>query len=192
MKRKHKTYSKPKRPFDKARIDEEAIIKKEYGLKNKREIWKADAKIRSIRSKAKKLIGESKEEQEVLFNRLKKNGFDVNTLGEVLSLDKSDYLKRRLQSITSKKLKITVKTARQMITHRKILVDGKAIDAPSYIVPVKFENKITVKESKTKKVGEKPSEVPEEERAEENINDKITEQEVKETAAETEAAETKE
>ena len=34
MKRKHKTYSKPKRPFDKARIDEEAIIKKDYGLKN--------------------------------------------------------------------------------------------------------------------------------------------------------------
>jgi len=28
MKRKHKTYSKPKRPFDKVRIDEEAEIKK--------------------------------------------------------------------------------------------------------------------------------------------------------------------
>ena len=47
MKRKHKTYSKPKRPFDKARIDEEAEIKKEFGLKNKKEIWKADAKINS-------------------------------------------------------------------------------------------------------------------------------------------------
>ena len=41
MKRKHKTYSKPKRPFDKMRIEEEAGIMKEFGLKNKREIWKA-------------------------------------------------------------------------------------------------------------------------------------------------------
>ena len=34
MKRKHKIYSRPKRPFDKVRIDEEAKIKEEFGLKN--------------------------------------------------------------------------------------------------------------------------------------------------------------
>ena len=45
MKRKQKKYSKPKRPFDKKRIDEENQLKKEFGLKNKREIWKAEAKI---------------------------------------------------------------------------------------------------------------------------------------------------
>ncbi len=45
MIKKHKQYSKPKTPFDKARIDEEAQIKKEFGLKNKKEIWKANAKI---------------------------------------------------------------------------------------------------------------------------------------------------
>ena len=39
MKRKHKLYSRPKRPFDKQRIDEEAKIKEEFGLKNKKEIW---------------------------------------------------------------------------------------------------------------------------------------------------------
>ena len=77
MKRKHKKYSKPKRPFDKARIDEEAVIKKEYGLKNKREIWKADAKVRLMRQKAKRLIKASKEEQQALFDRLQKRGFKV-------------------------------------------------------------------------------------------------------------------
>jgi len=56
MKRKHKKYSKPKRPFDKERIDEESGIKKEFGLKNKKEIWRAEARIKSIREKAKKLI----------------------------------------------------------------------------------------------------------------------------------------
>ena len=54
MLRKHKKYSKPKRPFDKERILEEAQIKKRYGLKNKREIWKTEANVKSIREKAKK------------------------------------------------------------------------------------------------------------------------------------------
>jgi hypothetical protein len=35
MKRKHKIYSKPKRPFDKKRIEEENEIKNEFGLKRK-------------------------------------------------------------------------------------------------------------------------------------------------------------
>ena len=64
MKRKHKAYSKPKRPFDKARIDEEKGIKKEFGLKNKKEIWKSESKIKTIREKAKKLISASKEDQQ--------------------------------------------------------------------------------------------------------------------------------
>ena len=71
MKRKHKTYSRPKRPFDKERLEEEAKIKKEFGLKNKKEIWKAEAKIKSIREKAKKLISAEKEDQGALFKRLK-------------------------------------------------------------------------------------------------------------------------
>ena len=81
MKRKHKIYSRPKRPFDKARLDEEAKITKEFGLKNKKEIWKAEAKIKSMREKAKKLISAEYEKQEELFNQLKKIGIDVNSIG---------------------------------------------------------------------------------------------------------------
>jgi len=159
MKRKHKTYSKPKRPFDKARIDEEAVIKKEYGLKNKKEIWKADAKVRIMRQKAKRLIKASEEEQKSLFLQLQKIGLKVETIADVLGLDKSDYLNRRLQTIvTLKGLTPTVKTARQLITHKKILVDGQAVDSPSYIVPIELENKITIKEKKIKKVKEEKTE----------------------------------
>jgi len=93
MKRKHKIYSKPKRPFDKERIDEEAGIKKEFGLKNKKEIWRADAKIKLIREKAKNLISASPEEQRVLFDGLNAIGLNVNSIGNVLILDKRDYLK---------------------------------------------------------------------------------------------------
>ena len=152
MKRKHKTYSKPKRPFDKVRIEEEAEIKKEFGLKNKREIWKADARIKSIRERAKKLISANPEEQKNLFERLKKIGLEVNSIADVLSLNKEDYLKRRLQTVVvNKKLATTPKSARQLITHKRILVGGKIVDSPSYIVPVKLEKKISLKKGKVKK-----------------------------------------
>jgi len=151
MKRKHKLYSKPKRPFDKSRIDKEAKIKENFGLKNKKEIWKAEARIKSIREKAKNLISSDKKEQESLFKRLKKIGLEVNSIADVLSLDKEDYLGRRLQTIVLKKgFATTSKSARQLIVHKKILVNGRAINSPSYIVPVDLENKISVKEKKKK------------------------------------------
>jgi len=159
MKRKHKIYSRPKRPFDKARIEEEAGIVKEFGLKNKREIWKADAKIKSMREKAKRLISAKPEEQKALFNQLNKMGLKVDSISSVLSLDKRDYLKRRLQTIVvEKKLATTSKQARQFIVHKKILVDGKAVNIPSYIVPVKLENKINLKKSKKVKKKEEVKE----------------------------------
>jgi small subunit ribosomal protein S4 len=152
MKRKHKTYSRPKRPFDKPRIEEEAGIVEEFGLKNKREIWKADAKIKSIREKAKKLISSKPEEQQVLFNKLNKMGLKVNSISSILSLDKKDYMRRRLQTVVvTRKLATTPKQARQLIVHKKVLVDGKAIDSPSYVVPVELEGKITLKAKKIQK-----------------------------------------
>ena len=151
MKRKHKKYSKPKRPFDKARIEEEAQIKKEFGLKNKKEIWKADARIGSMRETAKKLITASEKEKEVFLKKLQKIGLDVASLADVLSLDKRDYLNRRLQTIVhKKKLVPTIKTARQMIVHKKVSVDNKIVNKPSYIVPVELESKIKLKQSKKK------------------------------------------
>ncbi len=161
MKKKHKTYSKPKRPFDKIRIDEEAKIKKEFGLKNKKEIWKAEARIKSIREKAKKAITASPEEQQALFDRLKKIGLNVNSIADVLSLDKKDYLKRRLQTIlVDKKITTTTRSARQLITHKKVLIDKKVVNVPSYIVSVEEENKISLK---TKSKKEKPKEIKDKE-----------------------------
>lgn len=151
MKRKHKQYSRPKRPFDKARILEESQIKKEFGLKNKKEIWKADAQIKAIREEAKKLIPKTAEEQEKLFERLRKIGLEVNSIANVLSLDKTDYLKRRLQSIVlKKKIATTSKGARQLIVHKKILVNKQIINSPSYTVPLALEDKINLKAPRKK------------------------------------------
>ena len=147
MKRKHKSYSRPKRPFDKTRIEKEVIIKEEYGLKNKTEIWKADSRIKSIRKKAKELISAGHEKQKALFERLKKIGFKADSISDVLSLEKKDYLNRRLQTIVFKKrLAQSQKHARQMIVHKKILVNGRVVNIPSYLVPVELEEKISVKQ----------------------------------------------
>ncbi len=151
MKRKHKLYSKPKRPFDKLRNEEEANLKKEFGLKNKREIWKAEAQIKKIREKAKKLISSNQEEQKKFFEGLNKIGLKANSIADILSLDKKDYLKRRLQTfLVKKKLATTPKNARQLITHKKVLVNGQAVDSPSYIIPINLEDKISVKTGKNK------------------------------------------
>lgn len=157
MKRKHKQYSRPKRPFDKVRFEDEAKIKEEFGLKNKTEIWRADSKVKSIREKAKKLISAKPEEQQTLFNRLKEIGLNVNSISDVLSLDKRDYLQRRLQTVlVKKKLARTPKGARQLIVHRKVLIGKNAVDSPSYIVPVEMESKISlrVKNKPEKKIVE--------------------------------------
>jgi small subunit ribosomal protein S4 len=146
MKRNHKQYSRPKKPFDKARIIEEAKIKEEFGLKNKKEIWKADAKVKLMREKAKKLISADESEKNAFFERLKKIGLKVNSIGDVLSLNKKDYLNRRLQTVLVQKgLATTSKSARQLITHKKVLINGNSVNAPSYIVPINLENKITLK-----------------------------------------------
>src|SRR3989344_1051310 len=110
--RKRKKYSKPRRAYDIKRIEEENELVKKYGLKSKREIWKAEAQIERIRNLAKKLIASLPEEQEKLFLKLKKIGFMINTTADVLALTKEDWLKRRLQSVLSLKLGIKPKQAR--------------------------------------------------------------------------------
>ena len=147
MKRKHKLYSNPKRPFDKKRIDEEKEIKEEFGLKNKKEIWKAEAKVKLIRKKARNLIKSSPEQKKRLFDQLNKIGLKADSLTDAFAINIKSYLERRLQTVVFKKrFANTIKEARQKIVHKKVLIDGKVINKPSYIVPIKLEDKITLKE----------------------------------------------
>ncbi len=146
MKRKHKSYSKPKRPFDSKRFEEEAELKKEFGLKNKREIWKAEAKIKVIRNKAKKMISEKEDKQKSLFKQLNSLGFEVKSIADVLGMEVKDYLKRRLQTfVFQTNLAKTPREARQLISHRKILVKGSVVDKPSYLVKVSQEKEISLR-----------------------------------------------
>lgn len=151
MIRKKKSYSKPKKAYELKRMQEENKLVEKYGLKNKREIWKTIAKIKYFRNRAMELAKSTREEQENLLEKLKAIGLKVESLADILGLKVEDLLERRLSTIVLKKnLALAPKHARQMVTHKKVLVNKAVIDSPSYIVPVELENKISLKEKARK------------------------------------------
>ena len=146
----HKKFSKPGKPWEKERIEEEEAIIKEFGLKNKKEIWKASSKLRDFFAQAKKAISlrtaQGEKEKMQLIKKLSSLGLlaDKAPLEDVLNLSLRDILQRRLQSIVfNKKMSRTMKQARQFIVHEHIMVNGKKITVPGYLVPVAEENTVT-------------------------------------------------
>ncbi len=151
IKRKRKLFSRPKKLFDRQRMDEENVLVKKYGLKNKREIWKAKTAVSNMRRRAKGLIGKTDKEQRVFFNKLNKMGIEVMDISDILALDEESIFSRRLQTIVvRKKLATTMRGARQLIVHKNILIDGKVVNVPSFVVDKITEGKISLKEKKAK------------------------------------------
>ena len=149
MRRSRKTYKRPKKPFDKERIEAEKELMKKYGLRRKKEIWKAEAILRKYRRLARRLAAEKNEAQEKqLIEKLKKMGImeSGNSLDDVLGLTVEDILKRRLQTVVYQRgLARTPKHARQLIVHGHVFLKGRRITFPSYLVPKEEEDKIEVK-----------------------------------------------
>ena len=159
MIRKKKRYVKPRKMYVAGRIKEENQLAKKYALKNKREIWKTLAKVTYFRTRAKELAKAPVEEQECFFKKLQALGLKVYSIADVLGLKVEDFLDRRLTTILmNKNLANTAKQARQMVVHKRIIIDGKAISSPSYIVPVSAESSISVKTKEKKPKAEKQGE----------------------------------
>ena len=144
-----KKFKKPKRPFEKERIREELEFLGKFGLRNKREFWKAKTMLGNWRNIARQSRRLSKEraveaQQELIkkLNRLGVIGLEAE-FEDILLLTVEDVLKRRLQTLVFEKgLAGTVHQARQQIVHGHIQVLGKKIDAPSYLVKLKEEDYI--------------------------------------------------
>jgi len=146
IKRKRKLFTRPRKIYDSVRIKEENELVERYGLKNKREVWKANTKVSMIRKRAKLLISGNEDERQAFFNKLFNMGLNTRSIEEVLALTKENWLDRRLQTFVFKKgLAKTPKQARQLIVHKNILVNGKIINSPSFIVGKDFEDKINLK-----------------------------------------------
>jgi len=137
--KQRRKYSRPAHPWKLERITEEKELCLKYGLKNKKSIWKIRSMLARIRDQAKLLLAASGEKAEKdkleLISKLNVWGIAAKSIDDILALDATALLDRRLQSIVVKRgLAKTPKEARQFIVHRHIWVGAHKITIPSYIV----------------------------------------------------------
>jgi|TARA_Y100000310_G_scaffold302635_1_gene340165 small subunit ribosomal protein S4 len=148
--RKHRRkYSTPPHPWQKTRIDEERILLNDYGLKNKKEIWRSTSLLKKFRSQAKSLIAtkteQSKKEEKLLIKKLANLSLldEKAHLGDILGLTLKDILERRLQTVVYRKnLARSIDQSRQFVVHGHVVIENKKITLPSYLVKKNEEDKI--------------------------------------------------
>ncbi|HZX12429.1 MAG TPA: 30S ribosomal protein S4 [Candidatus Nanoarchaeia archaeon] len=146
-----KKYKGPGHPWKRDRLEAERVLKKEYGLKNKTELYKTESKLRRYTGQAKRLIkdralAQAALEEHQLLQKLYRLCLveEKAQLEDVLLLNVRNLLDRRLQTLVHKhNLSLTSKQARQFIVHGHVLVNNQKIDAPSYLVSRAEESSIT-------------------------------------------------
>jgi len=133
-----KKWRGPKHPWRREVLQQELELVGRYGLRNKRELWRAKYTIEKTRFQARRLLAVADEEQRRrLIDKLVRMSLlpPGATLDDVLSLTVSDLLERRLQTIVYRKgLAKTIHQARQLIVHGHIAIGDQVVSCPGYIV----------------------------------------------------------
>ena len=144
-------WKKPKRPFNFELKMEELKILGTFGLKTKRELWKARTELSRVRNQARSLLALRQEirekEEPILIHSLSRIGLveENATLDDVLNLEIQNLLSRRLQSIIMKKFYFkTPYQARQAISHGHIMIGDRIVNIPSYVVKTDEEDTVTL------------------------------------------------
>ena len=145
-KKKHKSFNTPKRPYNTEALMEELRVIGAYGLRNKRELWKAHTELSTLRGRARDLLSLDAAEREVrekaLIEKLALRGLVMENgrLEDVLTLSVEDLLERRLQTyIFRRGMASSLFQARQLIAHGHIAVNDVKITSPSYQVKITDE-----------------------------------------------------
>ena len=138
-----RAWRKPKRPLNYDLKVEELRLLGTFGLKTKRELWKARTELSRVRNQARSLLAlgrEVREEREsILMKSLARIGLvgDGSTLDDVLNLDVKNLLERRLQAVVMKRLNFkTPYQARQAVVHGHVMIGDRVVTIPSYTVDV--------------------------------------------------------
>ena len=144
-----RVWKKPKRPLNYDLMMDELKILGTFGLKTKRELWKTQTELSRVRLHARSLLAlrqeDRKRKEPILIQSLSKIGLvDQNsTLDDVLNLQVTDLLSRRLQTMAQKKLYFkTPYQARQAIVHGHVMIGDSVVTIPSYVVKTEEEAKI--------------------------------------------------
>lgn len=150
--RSRKTYLTPLHPWRATRIQQEKDLTHEFGFVNKRELWKMATILRNLKSQAKRLIAREDPQSVKEEKALKERAYTLALiekearLEDILGLDIKHLLQRRLQTQVQKLgYAKTAKQSRQFIVHGHVLVNGKKMNAPSYLVKRGEEGKIMFK-----------------------------------------------
>lgn len=150
-----KFYETPNHPFQGERIASEHSLVGRYGLKNKEELWRAESELRSFRREARKLLGQEQQGEDAaeggeFLSRLQRIGIlgGQEGLDDVLALEVTDLLERRLQTVAYRKgVGNTPKQARQFISHGHVTVDDRRVTIPSYKINVTEEDSVSFDEN---------------------------------------------
>jgi small subunit ribosomal protein S9e len=139
-----KTYKVPKRAFTAERLDQELKLAGQYGLKNKKEIWRVSLTLSNLRRAARELLTLDEKDPRRLFegNALIRRLIRTGVLSEekakldyILGLKVEDLLERRLQTqVFQLGLAKSIHHARVLIRQRHIRVGKQVVDIPSFIV----------------------------------------------------------
>jgi small subunit ribosomal protein S4 len=144
-----RVWQRPKRPLNYDLMMDELKILGTFGLKTKRELWKTQTELSRVRLQARSLLALRQDERErkepILMQSLSKIGLvnEDSTLDDVLNLQVTDLLSRRLQTVAQKKLYFkTPYQARQAIVHGHIMIGDGVVTIPSYVVKTEEEAKV--------------------------------------------------
>jgi len=132
-----KSYHRPRRIWTSEQLNTELYIVGSYGLRNKRELWKAQTEIARIRNQARTLLSlptELRYEKEKnLLGFLNRLGLvqESASLDDVLNLKIEDIIERRLQTVVMRKAKAkSPHQARQIVVHGHVSIGNRIVNLP--------------------------------------------------------------